>query len=176
MAFSSGLPDAPVHDLAIQAEKSDLILGTHGRSIYIADVSGVQKLPEIKNKALVLFPPDKQSSSPYWGRKWSDYSEAMEPELMISYYAKSEGELNFTIYSESDEKLNTKTITCSKGLQSFSYDLSISEDLLKKVSKKNEKLKELKPADNDKIYITKGVYKIELKMGDEIVSEEFIVE
>lgn len=176
MAFSKGLHDAPVHDLAIHPDKSDLILGTHGRSIYIADVSGVQKLPKIKNKTLVLFPPDIQRYSPNWGMQWSNYSEAIEPELIISCYTKSVDELSFTIYTESNEKLNTKTISSSRGLQSFSYDLSISEDLLKKVSKKNEKLKKLGPADNGKIYLTKGNYKIELRKSDEVVMEKLIIE
>ncbi len=176
MAFAKGLPDAPVHDLAIHPEESDLILGTHGRSIYIADISGVQQLPEIKDKELVLFPPDKQKSSPYWGRKWNNYVEAMEPEVEISWYAKKQAELILNIYSESGEKLQTKTISSSQGLQSCVYDLSISEKLLKQASKKNEKLKELKAADNGKFYLKKGSYKVELAMDGNVVSEKLIIE
>ena len=176
MAFAKGLPDAPVHDLAIHPEESDLILGTHGRSIYIADISGVQKLPEIKNIELVLFTPDKQKSSPYWGRKWNNYVNAMEPEVEISWYAKKQTELSLNIYSESGEKLQTKTLNSSQGLQTWVYDLSISEKLLKQASKKNEKLKDIKAADNGKLYLTKGSYKIELSNGDEVVSGELVIE
>jgi len=176
MAFSKGLPDVAVHDLAIQPEKSDLILGTHGRSIYIADITGVQKLPEIKDKELVIFPIEKIKASPYWGRKWSDFDEAYEPEITFSWYAKTAGEINLNIYTESGEKLKTIKIDSKKGLQSLNYDMSISEDLLKAATKKNEKLKDLKAADNGKTYLAKGSYMIELKMGDEVVSEKLIVE
>jgi photosystem II stability/assembly factor-like uncharacterized protein len=44
-AFTKDLPAAiPVHDLAIQEEANELVVGTHGRSIYICSLSGIQKL------------------------------------------------------------------------------------------------------------------------------------
>ncbi|MCF8381603.1 MAG: hypothetical protein K9H49_18665 [Bacteroidales bacterium] len=176
MAFAKGLPDVAVHDLAIHPEKSDLILGTHGRSIYIADISGLQKLPQIKDKEIVLFPLEKIKASPYWGRKWSDYDEAMTPEISISWYTKTPEEINLTIYTESGEQLNTLKIKSNKGIQNYKYDLSISKDLLKTATKKNEKLKEIKTADNGINYLPKGSYRIELVKGTEKVSEVLIVE
>ena len=35
--LKSGIPGVPVHDLQIQARANDLVLGTHGRGIYILD-------------------------------------------------------------------------------------------------------------------------------------------
>lgn len=35
--LTSGIPGVPVHDLAIQARHNDLVVGTHGRGIYILD-------------------------------------------------------------------------------------------------------------------------------------------
>ncbi len=35
--FGLGLPDAPVYDIALQRERNDLIVGTHGRSIWVLD-------------------------------------------------------------------------------------------------------------------------------------------
>lgn len=44
-AFTKDLPAAiPVHDLAIQEEANELVVGTHGRSIYICSLSRIQKL------------------------------------------------------------------------------------------------------------------------------------
>ena len=37
--FSKGLTSAAVHDLVIQKKENHLVVGTHGRSIYIADLS-----------------------------------------------------------------------------------------------------------------------------------------
>jgi photosystem II stability/assembly factor-like uncharacterized protein len=38
------LPRVPVHDIAIQQRENEIVLGTHGRSIYIAKLDEVQKL------------------------------------------------------------------------------------------------------------------------------------
>jgi photosystem II stability/assembly factor-like uncharacterized protein len=47
MLWNAGMPKSvPVHDIAIQARENEIVLGTHGRSIYIAkldDVQGLQK-------------------------------------------------------------------------------------------------------------------------------------
>jgi photosystem II stability/assembly factor-like uncharacterized protein len=47
MLWNGGLPKSvPVHDIAIQERENEIVLGTHGRSLYIAkleDVQGLQK-------------------------------------------------------------------------------------------------------------------------------------
>ena len=56
MSWNKGLPYAvPVHDIVTQARENEIIIGTHGRSIYIGKLDEVQKLikdPEFKNKKL----------------------------------------------------------------------------------------------------------------------------
>ena len=42
--MKNGITTIPVHDLAIHPREQELIVGTHGRGIYIADVSGLQPL------------------------------------------------------------------------------------------------------------------------------------
>ena len=48
MLWSAGLPKSvPVHDIAIQQRENEIILGTHGRSLYVSKLDSVQLL--IKN-------------------------------------------------------------------------------------------------------------------------------
>ncbi len=44
--FGSGLPTVPVHDLKVHPTQRELIAGTHGRSVWIADVSALQQLTD----------------------------------------------------------------------------------------------------------------------------------
>ena len=45
MAWRSGLPKSvPVHDIAIQSRDNEIVLGTHGRSLYVAKLDDVQKI------------------------------------------------------------------------------------------------------------------------------------
>jgi photosystem II stability/assembly factor-like uncharacterized protein len=44
MAWMSGLPRVAIHDIAIQERDNEIVLGTHGRSLYIGSLAEVQKL------------------------------------------------------------------------------------------------------------------------------------
>ena len=47
MSWNGGLPKSvPVHDIAIQQRDNEIVLGTHGRSLYIAKLDDVQKLKQ----------------------------------------------------------------------------------------------------------------------------------
>ncbi len=43
-SFGNNLPSAPVHDIAIQKTANEIIIGTHGRSIYIASLKDIYKI------------------------------------------------------------------------------------------------------------------------------------
>lgn len=45
MLWNAGMPrSVPVHDITIQTRENEIVIGTHGRSIYIAKLDDVQKL------------------------------------------------------------------------------------------------------------------------------------
>jgi photosystem II stability/assembly factor-like uncharacterized protein len=45
MAWKTGLPSSiPVHDLAIQTRENELVVGTHGRSLFVGSLDPVQQL------------------------------------------------------------------------------------------------------------------------------------
>ena len=45
MLWNGGLPKSvPVHDIAIQERENEIVLGTHGRSLYVAKLDDIQKL------------------------------------------------------------------------------------------------------------------------------------
>ena len=54
-----GLPPVPVDDLAVQAGEDDLVIATHGRSLYVLDdLTALQELsPEVLAQDLHLFTP-----------------------------------------------------------------------------------------------------------------------
>ncbi|HTV83294.1 MAG TPA: hypothetical protein VME18_11640 [Acidobacteriaceae bacterium] len=58
--FGLGLPSAAVYDLQLSAKDNDLIVGTHGRSIWILDdlTPFQQFTPEIAQETVHLFPPE----------------------------------------------------------------------------------------------------------------------
>ncbi|MBT8311706.1 MAG: glycosyl hydrolase, partial [Flavobacteriaceae bacterium] len=74
--FQQGIPYVAVHDLVIQPEAKHLVVGTHGRSIYRADISHLQLLDaEIMNSPLYVFELDKVRHSPRWGNSYSTWGK-----------------------------------------------------------------------------------------------------
>ncbi|MBA3948875.1 MAG: hypothetical protein H0X44_02900, partial [Acidobacteria bacterium] len=68
-----GLPTVPVDDIVIHPRERDLIVATHGRSLYIIDdVRALQELtPAVREKKAHLFPiADAWGHEPYPGWDW----------------------------------------------------------------------------------------------------------
>jgi len=54
--FGRGLPTVAIHDLAIHPRERELVIATHGRSIWIVDIAPLQQLtPAIRSAAAHLF-------------------------------------------------------------------------------------------------------------------------
>ena len=70
--FINGLSGAPVHDLVLHPRENDLVVGTHGRSVYVADMTYLQQIDQnILNKNLHVFKVDNLKYSNRWGnRNW----------------------------------------------------------------------------------------------------------
>jgi photosystem II stability/assembly factor-like uncharacterized protein len=52
-AWQQGLPKSvPVHDIAVQERENEILLGTHGRSIYVAKLFEIQGLPAPKERTV----------------------------------------------------------------------------------------------------------------------------
>ncbi|MBA3854045.1 MAG: hypothetical protein C0503_06490 [Gemmatimonas sp.] len=55
--FMTGLPNVPVHDLAIHPRDNELIAGTHGRSIWIVDIAPLQQAGGAMTQTAHLYAP-----------------------------------------------------------------------------------------------------------------------
>lgn len=165
--FSAGIPDVAVHDLAIQKKAKELIVGTHGRSIYKASIAQVQQLDaKIKSKNLHVFEVEKIQKSDRWGSKWSSWGKAFEPEVSFWFYSGSDGEVNFSIENVEKAVVFSKKVKATKGLNKIDYDLSMDKEVAEKWNAKNKDVK-IKSAPNGKYYLSVSKYKIEISQGQD---------
>ena len=72
-ALKNNLPTVPVDDLEIQAEQNDLVLATHGRSIWIFDdITPIEKFnASVANSDLTFFSPRPATLWDLRERRWS---------------------------------------------------------------------------------------------------------
>lgn len=156
--FTNGLPKVAVHDLVIQNEAKDLVIGTHGRSIYKTNISALQHYNKIKGKNIAIFEIPSIRYSPRWGRSWSKWSQPNTPSVKVSYYLKDSKNVNIEIQTQDGTVLNKFNTTATKGFNFFSYNVEVSEKSVKNYFKKNEI--RIEKAQNYKYYLPKGTYYI----------------
>ncbi|WP_224488295.1 WD40/YVTN/BNR-like repeat-containing protein [Robertkochia flava] len=170
--FGNDLPEVAVHDLVIQEREKDLVIGTHGRSIYIADIAAMQEANAVMlEDELTLFQPEDVRYSPRWGnsRAWS---EPFEPSMNYSIYSKEEGSLNYVIKDESGIVLQEGNLQVSKGFNALEFDQTLSEKGIKNYNKKN-KDNPVKPSANGKTYLPKGDYLLKVEKGNQSSEKHF---
>jgi photosystem II stability/assembly factor-like uncharacterized protein len=162
-AFSKNLPNVAVHDLVIQPTAKDLIVGTHGRSLYKANVASLQKMnAAILAKDTHVFAINTIRKSENWGRSWSQWRTANTPEVHIPFYSNAAKKRTTTIYL-GDVKVNSMEVTADKGFNEAVFDVSFSKKGLKRYQTAYKGL-ELKEAKNGVFYLPKGKYTV--KIGD----------
>lgn len=162
-SFNQGLQKVATHDLVIQKRAKDLLIGTHGRSIYKMDLSIIYSFLEKRNlKQNHYIIPNDINFSSRWGKRIYNWSEFNLP----SHY--------FNLYSIKDQSLTMKLLDSDKSLI-YKMKLILEEGFQKvdlpmvypnkKMAKKNK----VEKSTNGEFYLKKGQY--EIVIGD--VSEKF---
>ena len=177
MALFSGMPAVPVHDLAIQKRDKDLVVGTHGRSIYIVDIEHIEELNEsVLSSTIHLFPVKSKKFSERWGNKYYAWGNAIEPSVQLTFFSKKNVIAEITIKTNKGLELANIKDTCEIGLNFVSYDLSIDkenvEEYKEAVNSKKKKV-EFKKTDNGRTYLHPGSYIIEINIDGVISSQNF---
>ncbi len=155
-AFSEGLPNVAFHDLVIQPEANDLVLGTHGRSIFIANIELLQNINEGELTILDLEPIQY---SPYWGDSRSQWSEAYEPSVTINFFNPKAEKVTISIQTKDGTEVQNYKIDAVKGVNVFEYDVTVSEKGKKALAKKDI---EVSKAKNGEYYLPKGKYSVQV--------------
>lgn len=129
--FMSGLPTTPIHDLVIHPRDNELIAGTHGRSIWIADITPLQQLtPQVMASKATLFNPRtgfQWGESPInGGSNGQNIFQAPSPQYGASlWYRLTEavsGPVRIIVQGASGDTLRTLTGPGSVGTHNVVWD------------------------------------------------------
>ncbi len=183
MLMHNDMPAVSVHDLVIHPREHEALIGTHGRSLYIARVKELQQLRDtVLAKPLFAFETDKMRAGRNWGNNTS-WFKSDPPQLDIPVYASAAGKAKLTLQTEKGLTLREWEADCRKGLNYIAYDLTISDKDLEAYNKwLNEKTKagdrqiKVKPAKDGKTYLAKGAYKVIIELNGAKVETKVVLE
>ncbi|MEL7119947.1 MAG: glycosyl hydrolase, partial [Bacteroidota bacterium] len=175
MLMNNKMPAAPVHDVVIHPTTGDILVGTHGRSIYKGRGVELQQLDEeILAMDVHAFKMDNMRASGFWGMSNAAWRKPSSPSTHIPVYAKNAGKATVSI-KHGDLILNSMDVDCNKGLNYLEYDLTFDPSNKSKYEKAlNEKRRKgspeikLKEATNKKMYLKRGDYTVVVAMNGEL--------
>ncbi|OSY88950.1 glycosyl hydrolase [Tenacibaculum holothuriorum] len=164
--FTKNLPNVAVHDLVIQPQAKHLVVGTHGRSIYKANIAPLQEFNSvIAKKDAHIFKVNPIRKSNFWGSSWSKWLQPNTPKLSISFYSNTAKEVSVNVYSK-DILVNSFKTKAVKGFNETIFDVSFSEKGRKNYIKQHKDTP-IKKAKNGKYYLPKGTYTVQIRDSKE---------
>jgi photosystem II stability/assembly factor-like uncharacterized protein len=162
------LPPVAVHDMVIHPRERDLILGTHGRSIYILDDASMfgQLTGETRGKRLALLQPLPGRPRLYAGQHYGlghGLFRAKNPPLgaYINFWVREDAgkEVEVEIADPAGLVIRELKATSRLGLNRIVWDLQADE--------KHRFRREEEGWYGQTQFVSEGTYKVTLTMGDE---------
>jgi hypothetical protein len=131
--FMNGLPTVPVHDLKIHPRDHELIAGTHGRSIWIADIAPLEQLTldSLRNRTVALYAPKvayEYGQGPVEGQAAGHkIFEAPSPQYGADFWYRLNGgargeQVKLVITDVSGDTVRTLTGPSGAGLHHVTWD------------------------------------------------------
>jgi photosystem II stability/assembly factor-like uncharacterized protein len=165
-SIKENLPTVSVDDIEIQPREHDLIIGTHGRSIYVLDdISPLEQLnPEKMTAAVLLFDPRPATefyNQPIGGLWGAHMFKARNPQFgaVINYYLSGNPTDDVTITIEDAKGRSIRRLDAPNraGLNRVTWDLR---------GEPRDVISESRGGDDQPQLVPAGDYTIKLKYGE----------
>jgi len=167
--FGGEMPHAPVHDLVIHPREHHLLVGTHGRSIYKADINVLRKYNEVKDEAIYFTANEKikhNSRAGNLGFRGDTISFATD----LTVYADAAGQAQIQTKTKEGKLVQTQNVNLEEGFSVVEFDLTAHEKQLKAFEEKPEEAKD------GQYYLPKGEYEIVMQKMGKTVSHMVVIE
>ena len=135
--FRSNMPVLPVRDLVIHPRENDLVVGTHGRGAFVADITPLKALTrETLAESFFLFPPEPKAPriESGWGNfrlfGWRHVTTPNEPNgVLLDVHQAGNGEapLTLRITNRAGEVVRTLEEPGAPGLHRVVWNLRDEE-------------------------------------------------
>ncbi|SIN79971.1 WD40/YVTN/BNR-like repeat-containing protein [Algoriphagus halophilus] len=190
--FMTNMPSNPAYDMVIHPRENELVVATHGRGIFIADISPLQGLDQtVLDTELTLF--DIQPAVQYIEglsnvTAYTNFDgESRSPGNHIQFYAKNAGQATIKIYKGAKE-IFTKSMDAKAGLNKFVWEFEevTGERTQKQLDQTAERFRGFGMEEEDiqrriesMRFITRtvnpGTYTVEVEMNGQSSTKEAVV-
>jgi|Deesub1362A_J573_1020465.scaffolds.fasta_scaffold00427_3 photosystem II stability/assembly factor-like uncharacterized protein len=122
-SLCADLPTTPVHDIAIQSREKEMVIGTHGRSVFVIDLIPIQEYSKIKDKEFYLYPP-RPARLPQQGDYTNDWIWETRKDAVLYVYLKQPQKIEIQILNDSKEIVRKFVKKAKKGINRLTWNLA----------------------------------------------------
>lgn len=187
-ALGNDFPTVPVHDLIVHPRDNELVVATHGRSMWVTDVSVIQDHQDYTNQPLFVFETKSIKAQPSWNSQPSRWFLGKIPKKhSIKIWSDSEKTVHIDINDDNNQTIFSSHIHLEQGLNIWQWNFKINKELALKAEEFKNKDEE-KPLNKaltpikegirlgHETYVQKGKYTFLISNGTEKKSIEMTVE
>ena len=128
----NNIPNVASYDMVVHPRDHELVVGTHGRSIYVMDVKPLHAVAKKRNNTIFALSVDNVRHSDSWGERSTPYSERNEPSVNWMYWIGDEdaqkNNVSITIKNEDEEVVKELSDEASYGFNQFTWNLLLEEN------------------------------------------------
>jgi photosystem II stability/assembly factor-like uncharacterized protein len=148
------------YDMIVHPRDNELVVGTHGRSVLVADVKPLQGLKDGGvNKAIITYAPQNINHNDRWGQKQFSWADVNKVEAEIFYYVgKPAQEIAVEVFDEKNIIVQKLAAPGSAGFHTLHWDVKVQDPSAFSKKQKGKAQPEMK-------YAAKGKYRFKFING-----------
>lgn len=127
----NNIPNVSAYDMVVQNREDDLVVGTHGRSVYVVNLDPIYKIAEHKSESLMALETEGVRYSKQWGSRSVPYRSVNEPSVQLMYWVGKKDIQNKTItidvQSSDGKTVTTLNDFANYGFNTINWNLQLSD-------------------------------------------------
>ena len=127
--YLASLPNVATYDMVVHPRDLELVIGTHGRSIYVMDVKPLHTISERLDEAITAIEPNDVRYSARWGQQSVAYRDPFMPNVQLMFYLSADKEqgVEVEVSDANGKKVTAFEIDGHYGFNVYNWNLMLAE-------------------------------------------------
>ena len=123
--YLAAIPNVATYDMVVHPRDYDLVIGTHGRSIYVMNTEPLYEVADRLEEPITGTTPESVRYSNRWGSQSAEYREPYLPEVDLVYFLGEEdgGRVTIEVKNSNGAKLTEMKTEGQHGFNTYSWNL-----------------------------------------------------
>jgi len=123
MSLSNKLPPIATQDLLVHQEREELIIATHGRSMYAMDVRPIRMLNQLENEQKAYVFPIKNAGLPRARHASGDWDLETSQPANVTFYIPKKERIDIVVKDENGNEVWSFNESYNEGFHTVNWDL-----------------------------------------------------